>query len=279
MKLSFVLFLGLIYSNVWSSGPACSEQGDFRNTYGCMPVVFVIRHAEDTSSGPHDLTAEGLKHAELYVMLFKNYIWGDTHSIGKDKSQACVCPINKIISISNKGGDIIPQNPNPNPSPNPYKTVVKLSQSLGIPISTDNGKRQYWSSFQWTAEAKKQLFDNSGNLAQYSVVIVWDKQGLNPTKADYNELMRWLKLPESKVPFKDFIPLLKYFPNTLPNLDSVVLEPLKTNLWVFSDQNEEGKFMNLRFYQQIFYAKDCKSNATLVPTKNSECVIPQQRGY
>ena len=98
-----------------------------------MPVVFVIRHAEDTPSGPHDLTAEGQKHAELYIMLFNNYIWGDTHSLGKDKTQVCVCPI--------------------------------------------------------------------------------------------------------------------------------------------------GKFMNLKFYHQIFYAKDCKSGASFTPSTSSECLIPQQRSY
>ncbi|MCE0721957.1 hypothetical protein [Legionella resiliens] len=279
MRFMWVLFLGLISVDVWASDSACSPQGAFRNANGCMPVVFVIRHAEDTQSGEHALTAEGIRHAELYVMLFKNYIWGGTHRIGKDKSHACVCPIGKIISISNKGGDIVPRNPNPNPSPNPYKTVEKLSKSLSLPILTDNGESQYWSSFQWTAEAKEQLFDYNGNSAQYSVVIAWDKQGLNPTKEDYDKLMGWLKPPESEVSFKDFIPLLKYFPNTVPDLDSISLEPLRTNLWVYSDQNEEGKFMNLRLYQQRFYAKDCKSSISLVPTKNSECVVPEQSSY
>ncbi|AUH73233.1 hypothetical protein [Legionella sainthelensi] len=279
MKFIVVLFLGLVNVNVWSSDSACSPQGAFRNTNGCMPVVFVIRHAEDTPSGEHALTAEGKKHAELYVMLFKNYIWGDAHSVGKDKSQACVCPIGKIISISNKGGDVSPRNPNPNPSPNPYSTVENLSQSLGLPIITDNGESQYWSSYQWTADAKKKLFDYSGNSAQYSVVIAWDKQGLNPTEEDYKKLMGWLRPPESKIPFKDFTPLLKYFPNKLPNADSFALNPQRTTLWVYSDQNEEGKFMNLRVYQQIFYAKDCYSNQSFVPTVSSECIIPQQRSY
>ncbi len=244
-----------------------------------MPVVFVIRHAEDTSSGAHELTAEGKRHAELYFMLFNHYVWGGTHSIGLKKDQACVCPIGKIISISDKGSDISPRNPNRNPSPNPYNTVKQLGHDLGLPITTYNDQSQYWSSFQWNADAKKQLFDYSGNSAQYSVVIAWDKQGMNPSEAEYMKLMTWLQEPESKVPFKQFIPLLKYFPNTPPSKSSIALEPLKTNLWVFSDQNEEGKFLNMRLYQQMFYAKDCKSDATLLPTKKSKCVVPLQRNY
>jgi hypothetical protein len=279
MKFLGILFLVLITANAWSVDSVCSPQGSFRTINGCMPVVFVIRHAEDTQSGAHELTDEGKKHAALYTMLFNNYIWGETHSVGINKNQACVCPIGKIISISDKGGDITPRNPNPNPSPNPYHTLEQLSQDLGIPIITDNGQSQYWSSFQWDADAKKQLFDYNGNSAQYSVVIAWDKQGMNPSGADYMELMTWLKEPESKVPFKQFTPLLKYFPNTLPNKNSVALDPLKTNLWVYSDQNEEGKFLNLKFYQQLFYAKDCKSNASLLPTKKSECVVPLRRDY
>ena len=279
MKLIWFSFLCLTSVNLWSADSVCSSKGSFRTTNGCMPVVFVIRHAEDTQSGPHALTPEGIKHAELYVQLFKNYIWGDTHSVGVDKNQACVCPIGKIISISDKGGEISPRNPNPNPSSNPYKTVEKLSLSLDIPINTDNGQTQYWSSFPWTADTKKKLLDYNGNSAQYSVVIAWDKQGLNPSEEDYNKLLGWLKPPESKVPFKDFIPLLKYFPKTLPNLNSIALEPLRTNLWVFSNQNDEGKFVNLRFYQQLFYAKDCKSGESLVPTTKSACLVAEQRDY
>lgn len=265
--------------NTWSADFTCSPQGDFRKTYGCMPVVFVIRHAEDTQTGPHDLTDVGQKHAQLYIQLFKNYIWGDTHSVGKDKAQACVCPIGKIVSISNKVGDAFPPNPNSNPSPNPYKTVEKLSKKLNIPIQTDNGTRQYWSSFQWTAEEKLKLFDDEGNSAPFSVVISWDKQGLNPTKEEYYELMRWLKPPESQIPFHAFKPLLQFFPNTPFNPESIALVPQRTYLWVFSDQNEQGKFINLRFYQQIFYAKDCHSNPSLIPTINSECIVPQQRSF
>ncbi|KTD41291.1 hypothetical protein [Legionella parisiensis] len=279
MRYIYFLLLGLFALNGWTDDSACSPQGAFRATNGCMPVVFVIRHAEDTQTGPHNLTDIGWKHAELYVALFENYIWGDPHSVGKDKTQACVCPIGKIISISNKGENALPPNPNPNPSPNPYNTVMKLSEKLNIPIQTDNGVKQYWSSFQWTAGAKLGLFDNNGNSAPFSVVISWDKQGLNPTKEEYIGLMRWLKYPESQISFEEFIPLLKFFPNTLVKADSVALIPLRTHLWVFSDQNEQGKFINLRFYQQIFYAKDCKSNPSLTPTTNSECLVPQQRGY
>ncbi len=279
MRITWISFLLALSANAWSSDPICSEQGTFRASNGCMPVVFVIRHAEDTASGPHALTPEGARHAQLYLMMFNNFIWGNTHSLGKDRSQACVCPIGKIISISNKGGDIAPRNPNPNPSSNPYMTVEKLSEGLGIPITTDNGITQYWSSFQWTPEAKKKLFNYSGNSAQYSVVIAWDKQGLNASEEDYSKLVEWLRPPESKVAYKDFIPLLKYFPNTPLNLNSIALDPQRTHLWVYSDQNEEGKFLNLRFYLQMFYAKDCRSNGSIVPTLTSECLVPQARDY
>lgn len=279
MRFIYLFVLSLVSMNTWSADAACSPQGDFRKTYGCMPVVFVIRHAEDTQAGHHDLTDVGQKHAELYIQLFQNYIWGNTHSVGKNKAQACVCPLGKIISISNIGGNVLPPNPNSNPSPNPYKTVVKLSEKGNIPIQTDNGIKQYWSSFQWTAEEKLKLFDNIGNTAPFSVVISWDKQGLNPTKEEYDGLMRWLKPPESHIPFHGFIPLLQSFPNTPFNQDSIALVPLRTHLWVFSDQNEQGKFINVRFYQQIFYAKDCHSNPSFTPTTYSECIVPQQRSF
>jgi hypothetical protein len=279
MKYLGALLAAVISVNTWSAESACSSQGAFRATNVCMPLVFVIRHAEDTQSGPHALTAEGAKHAELYTMLFENYIWGDTHGVGEGQSEACACPIGKIISISDNGDDVLPRNPNPNPSPNPFLTVEKLSESLDIPISKDNGINQYWSSFQWAVDAKKKLFDYSGNSAQYSVVIAWDKQGLNPTATDYKNLMGWINPPESQVPFNDFTPLLKYFPNTVPNLGSIALDPLRTNLWVYSDQSEDGKFKNLRFYQQMFYAKDCKSSQSLTPTITSECIVPQKRNY
>ncbi|RAP35700.1 hypothetical protein B1207_11470 [Legionella quinlivanii] len=279
MRLIIALFLGWMAFDVSAAESACSSSGAFRNANGCMPVVFVVRHAEDTASGPHALTAEGTKHAELYIRLFNDYIWGDTHSIGKDKSPACVCPVGKIISISDKGGDVSPRNPNPNPSSNPYQTILKVSESLGIPITTDNGETQYWSSFQWNADAKKKLFDYSGNQAQFSVIIAWDKQGLNPTAEDYAKLVTWLSSPESKISYKDFTPLLKNFPNKLPADGSFALDPSRTTLWVYSDQNEEGKFVNMRVYQQVFYKKDCTSDPSWAPKLDSECIIPQQRSY
>ncbi len=243
-----------------------------------MPVIFVIRHAEDTQTGPHALTPEGQRHAELYAKFFPTYL-SSAHNVGVNKSPVCVCPISKIISISNKGGNVSPRNPNPNPSPNPYDTVKKLSEALNIPITTDNGQNQYWSSFQWADDAKKKLLDNKGNTAQYSVVIAWDKQGLNPTEDDYNKLVKWLTPPESNVPFKDFTPLLKNFPQTLPKPDSIAFEPLRTNLWVYSDQNDQGKFNNLTFYQQLFYNADCKTGASSTPTLNSECLVAEERSY
>ncbi len=279
MRLIWISCLWAIAVNVWSADSVCSAEGTFRTTNGCMPVVFVVRHAEDTPTGPHALTAEGAKHAQLYIMMFNNFIWENTRAVGKDKSQVCVCPIGKIISISNKGGDVQPRNPNPNPSSNPYMTVEPLSQSLAIPITTDNGVTQYWSSFQWTAEAKKKLFDDMGNLAQYSVVIAWDKQGLNASQTDYQNLVGWLTPPESQVPYTEFTPLLKYFPSIPLTLGSPALDPQRTNLWVYSDQNEQGKFLNIRFYQQMFYGVDCKSNPSLAPTLTAGCIVPQARDY
>ena len=278
MNVIRLLALVMVSSNLWAADSTCGVKGSFRTTTACMPVVFVIRHAEDTQSGPHALTAEGQRHAELYSMLFEKYIWGGSHSIGVDKSQACVCPIGKIISISNKGS-ASPRNPNPNPSSNPYMTIKNLSESLNLPIVTDNGLSQYWSSFQWTDDEKKKLLDYSGNSAQYSVVIAWDKQGLNPTEEDYNKLVSWLTSPESQVPFKRFTPLLKNFPQNIPAANSIALDPLRTNFWVYSNQNEQGKFVNLRFYYQVFYAKDCKSKESFVPLKDSECIDVVERDY
>ncbi|RUR06817.1 hypothetical protein ELY15_12835 [Legionella sp. km772] len=278
MRLIPIFILLITSCTLWANEPLCGPKGSFRMANSCMPVVFVIRHAEDTQSGPHALTAEGQRHAELYPMLFQNYIWGDTHSVGVDKAQACVCPIGKIISISNKG-NVTPRNPNPNPSPNPYLTVKNLSDNLNLPISTDNGKNQYWSSFQWTADEKKKLFDYGKNSSPYSVVIAWDKQGLNPTEEEYNKLVSWLTPPESQLPFKNFIPLLKYFPQNLPDPSSLSMDPARTNLWVYSNQNEQGKFLNLRFYHQVFYAKDCKSNESFVPLKDSQCINVEQVSY
>ena len=244
-----------------------------------MPAVFVIRHAEDTQQGPHDLNKIGQRHAALYIMLFNNYVLNSSHSLGINKSQACVCPIGKIISISNTGLGASPPNPNPNPSPNPFKTVEPLSANLGFSTTIHNGANQYWSTFQWDADAKKSLFEYKGNSAQFSVVIAWDKQGLNPTEEDYNKLLEWLDPTWPKVPYKNFIPLLKYFPGTPLNSGSIVLEPLRTNLWVFSDQNEDGKFKNLRFYKQAFYDKDCKTGGSFEPKETSECVMVQQVSY
>lgn len=283
MKIILIIFLSFIITPLWSASAVCSQAGTLRNSNACMPVVFVIRHAEDTTSGPHALTEEGQKHAELYVKFFENFIWGDAHHVGIDKSLACVCPIGKIISISEKGGEVIPRNPNPNPSPNPYDTVKNLSENLNISITTDNGQSQYWSSFQWNKEAKKNLFDNKGNSALYSVVISWDKQGLNPTEEDYNKLIGWLRAPESTVPFNDFIPLLKNFPATLPNSASISLLPLRTNLWLYSDQNDEGKFKILKFYQQTFVESECetglKTGMSQTPTSSSKCLIATQVNY
>jgi len=284
----FIWFVLLTLTTpVLAADPDCSKGSVQRRTTACMPVVLVVRHAEDTKEGPHALTDIGKNHANLYGSpenkaqgiegMFDRYIFGSAYNFGMNKSLVCICPINRIISISNKigGKTLTPRNPNPNPSSNPYETIKPLSKELGIPVMTDDTSVQYWTAYQWTPSVKRGLFNNQGNSYPYSVVIAWDKQGLNPTEEEYKQLLTYLdqSQPESKVPFKDFIPLLKALPAVPLEANSFVLNPLRTNLWVYSDQNAEGKFNNLSFYYQVFYDnKECQGERSSVPKLSSKCI-------
>src|SRR5262245_35860394 len=87
-------------STVSSTGLACSATGEGRRTQACQPIVMVVRHAEDASSpaNAHYLTDAGKNHAQLYVSLVHDYVYGNTHGLGAAGAEVCVCPVGKVIS-------------------------------------------------------------------------------------------------------------------------------------------------------------------------------------
>lgn len=226
----------------------CEPNSVYRATNACEPVVMVIRHAEDGGiNGEHFLTDSGKRHAELYITLFKDYVYSNSHGFGTGGSEVCVCPVGKIISIDNKANDL-----NKNPSSNPYKTIEPVSKELGIEIQVISADGvPYTSGFQWnTDKIKLTLLSNDpANLT--STIIAWDKQGLNATADDYAKLQEFIP-SLGKIPYAQFTSLLKGLPiKTIAT--NMTFTPSRDHFYVFAKQDATtGDFSVFKLYNQQF---------------------------
>jgi len=229
--------------------PDCSAGSAYRAAVACTPAVMVVRHAEDTSSGPHALTDAGNNHANLYVSLVDDYVFGKAHGLGAAGAQVCVCPVGKVLAINPTSNAV-----SANPSSNPYETIRPLAKALALPIAvTDASGTPYTSCYNWNTAARQSLLQGVGG-ALASTVIAWDKQGLNWSKADAANLTQWCKLSPSAEP------LLKKLPKSFTleaNGDHFTAQ--RNHFFVFASQDAvDGKFKAFKTYTQA-YSHDCMS--------------------
>ena len=262
-------------------------------TAGCTPAVMVVRHVEDAANpkgGADILDAAGIKHADLYPQLFRDYLAesGTVLSGG-------VCPIGKILAIDPTGN---PQNWGP--STNPYKTIEPLAKSTPMPASgpvpgalgleiqvEDRSGVSYSTVYNWDALQPagrfgpqpvrlKSLLAN-GTAFPTSTVIAWDKQGLYPSGDDLNKTINGKKLETYYPPG---VPLLKALPtNPAAIVTNAKYIPERTNFYVFADQDPvNGKFSFAKAYKQEYSndgGKTWQPYATrIAPTANALRVVP-----
>lgn len=209
----------------------------------CVPTLFVIRHAEDEKDldgGPDKLSTIGLRHADLYPLLFEQYL-STTHGVTNDKKP---CPIDRIIAI-----DKDPNDANRSPAGNPFNTIKPLADELGKTIETADAEGTPYSTvYDWGTKDKSRLLGSST-----STVIAWDKQGLNPTSDDLNKTITNQAGVTKTLTGWNYTPLLQAMG---PSTDTFSGSPQRTELWVFADQQPDGRFASAKKYQQ-FASTDC----------------------
>ena len=239
-----------ISSCIWASELKeidCTQSSAYRASNACSPTVMVIRHAEDGGeNGEHYLTDAGMNHANLYINLFNSYVYGKAHSIGKGGEEVCICPIKKIIAI-----DPNPNSINKNPSSNPYETIKPLASylALSIDIIEQSTNTPYSTAFEWVTASRKGLLVNKPT-EPYSVVIAWDKQGLNPSLTEIEKAKSYGLNLDHKPLLKK---LAKYFSPepTDKQVNDGHFTPQRNHFFVFAEQDQEdGKFSTFKLYTQ-----------------------------
>lgn len=225
----------------------CTKNSAYRASNVCSPIVMVIRHAEDGGeNGEHYLTDAGKNHSNLYVKLFSDYVYGKAHSVGNGGKEVCVCPIKKIIAI-----DPNPNSINKNPSSNPYETIKPLASNLvlNINVMEQSTNMPYTTAFEWVTASRTDILSKS-STEPYSVVIAWDKQGLNPSLTEIEEAKPYGLNLDHKPLLKE---LAKYFSPepTEKQVNEGHFTPQRNHFFVFAEQDQQdGKFSILKLYTQ-----------------------------
>ncbi len=221
----------------------CSAGSAYRAAVACTPAVMVVRHAEDTASGPHALTEAGENHADLYVSLVDEYVFGKAHGLGPAGADVCVCPVAKVVAIDPESNAV-----SSSPSSNPFETIRPLANALALPIAVaDEAGTPYTSCYNWNTAARQALLRDADGAAA-STVVAWDKQGLNWTAADAANLTDWCKLSPSAEPL-----LKKLAKSFTLEADGSHFTPQRDHFFVFAGQDEaDGKFTTFKTYQQTY---------------------------
>ena len=230
----------------------------------CTPSVMVVRHAEDEANpegGADILSAVGLRHADLYPKLFRDYL-ATAHGIGADGTEVSACPIGKIIAIDPES------NPeNRSPGSNPYETIEPLADSLGLPVQTEDAAGVSYSTvYDWDTARRATLLEN-GSATPTSTVIAWDKQGLNPSADD----LSGKTINGKKLGDYGFVPLLRALPaEEEAVVGSGTYTPQRTDFYVFTLQDPDtGKFAFAKAYRQLF-SEDGGATWSATPTASSD---------
>jgi hypothetical protein len=218
----------------------------------CVPVVMVVRHAEDANGPEPRLTTGGKLHASLYPEMFESYM-SEAHSIGAGGVDAMPCPVGRVIAINpNKNDD------NVNPSTNPYNTILPYATAADITVEVvDPDGVPYTGSYVWNTDRRKALLDNadfSGDEEPTSTIVAWNKAGLNPTAAEAEELKKYNK---SAATYTAEDGLLKKLPTTFTfEANGDHYTPPRNHFWVFAQQDPTtGTFAIAKRYEQQ-YSKD-----------------------
>lgn len=215
----------------------------------CVPVVMVVRHAED-ANGPEPLrtpylTVGGKLHASLYPQMFQSYM-SEAQSIGAGGVKALPCPVGRVIAINPNTND-----DNRNPSTNPYNTILPYATKANRTIEVvDPAGVPYTSSYVWNTERRKKLLKDGAT----STVVAWDKAGLNPDAEEATELAKYIK---SAATYTAEDGLLKKLPTTFTfEANGKHYTPPRNHFWVFAQQDPTtGKFAIAKRYAQQ-YSKD-----------------------
>ena len=211
----------------------------------CVPVVMVVRHAEDINGPPPVLTTGGKLHASLYPQMFQSYM-SEAQSIGAGGVKALPCPVGRVIAINpNTNAD------NVNPSTNPYNTILPYATKADITVEVvDPDGVPYTSSYVWNTERRKKLLKDGAT----STVVAWDKAGLNPDAEEATELAKYIK---SAATYTAEDGLLKKLPTTFTfEEDGKHHKPPRNHFWVFAQQDPAtGTFAIAKRYEQQ-YSKD-----------------------
>ncbi len=240
----------------------CSAGSAYRAANACTPVVIVVRHAEDTTSGPHLLTTAGNNHAQLYINLIDDYIFAKSHKLSVTTAESCACPVGRVLAIDPAMNTI-----NRDPSSNPYQTVLPLARHLNRTIEvSDSAGVPYTSAYAWGTAARLSLLPVVAGVTS-STVIGWDKQGLNPSAADVSAAsMYGLTLNPPG--------LLLRMPRSFPYESATThFTPQRNHFYVFAQQDAtDGKFAVFKYYQQC-YSFDSASWFTTTYLANSPTSI------
>jgi hypothetical protein len=217
----------------------------------CVPVVMVVRHAEDANKPDPDktpyLTVGGKLHASLYPKMFESYM-SEAQSIGVGGVKALPCPVGRVIAINPNTND-----DNVNPSTNPYKTILPYATAATPTIEVvDPAGVPYTSSYVWNTDRRKTLLTDGAT----STVVAWDKAGLNPTSDEAKELAKYI---QSAATYTAEDGLLKKLPTTFTfEANGDHYTPPRNHFWVFAQQDPAtGTFAIAKRYEQQYY-KDGK---------------------
>ena len=218
----------------------------------CVPVVMVVRHAEDANTPPPEstpyLTVGGKLHASLYPQMFESYL-SAAHSIGAGGVDALPCPVGRVIAINPN-----PTTVAPGPSTNPYNTILPYATAAKLPIEVvDPSGVPYTSAYVWNT-ARRQALLKGGAAATTSTVVAWDKAGLNPTADEAKELAKYIP---SATSYTADDGLLKKLPTTFTfEANGQHYTPPRNHFFVFAQQDPTtGKFAIAKRYEQQ-YSKD-----------------------
>ncbi len=211
--LSKLIRMILLTGITISAQAACWENTAVK----CEDAVVVIRHAEDTTTGPKSLTTSGKRHAELYRKLFHENLTKQVYDL--TDQAVCLCPISRIVSIERQW------------TPNPVDTVLPFASEIGL----GEGTIEYYGN-HWNTHQRLSLLSQNN---QTSTLISWTRQGL------------WGK--DRSSPAADAL-LTKLSGND--EIFKQVKQgksPMHDNVYIFLDQNQEtGKFHRMLFYRQFY---------------------------
>lgn len=196
----------------------------------CTEAVIVIRHAEDTASGPHALTTAGLRHADLYANFFQKNFFSDYKIIRDDQTN--LCPIKRIITVD------------PKYTPNPLSTITPFAKTVGI------SDIEYFGNEWHTVDRLKLLSQNqSASPQKSSTLISWTRQGLWGNDRD--------NLSDSALLAK-----LTANDNDLYKIKNGK-SPMHDNVYIFLNQDKDtGKFNEVHLYHQAYKSDKDNDNYT-----------------